>query len=135
MRKRNMKEKLLRDVKNLFVRCVLIIAIGVGTYDTTAAQITASAVEVESDGIFGGDRNNQGFNNEAYRHEIRIPSIPCPGLNLTLEEIEIEPSQVVDFKVDYHKQYLKQWCKKESIDMPFDMVWNLREQCIQNLSN
>ena len=51
-----------------------------------------------------------------------------------LEEIEIEPSQVVDFKIAYHKQYLKQWCKKESIDMPFDVIWNLREQCIEKLS-
>jgi hypothetical protein len=52
-----------------------------------------------------------------------------------LEEIEIEPSQVVDFKGDYHKHYIKEWRIRENIDMSFNAIWNLREQCITNLSN
>lgn len=50
-----------------------------------------------------------------------------------LEEIEIEPEQVNTFKVEYHKNYLKQWLVANDIDKSFDEVWNIREQCIKKL--
>lgn len=50
-----------------------------------------------------------------------------------IEEIEIEPNQVVQFKVDYHKDYLKKWIEVESIDYSFKDIWKIREECIRNI--
>lgn len=51
-----------------------------------------------------------------------------------LEEITIEPNQVGDFKVDYHKKFLKEWIFKNNINFSFEEIWEIREQCINNLS-
>ena len=50
-----------------------------------------------------------------------------------IEEIEIKPEQVNTFKVDYHKQYLQNWINENEIDMGFDKIWEIREQCIKKL--
>ncbi len=50
-----------------------------------------------------------------------------------IEEIEIKPEQVNTFKVDYHKEYLQNWIKENEIDMGFDKIWDIREQCIKKL--
>lgn len=54
--------------------------------------------------------------------------------NDVLFEKSIEPSQVADYKVNFHKDYIKKWIVDNDISLEFDTVWNLREQCIQNLS-
>ena len=51
-----------------------------------------------------------------------------------LEEIEIEPEQVADFKVNFHRNYLKKWIETSNQKMTFDEIWKIREQCIKNLS-
>ncbi len=51
-----------------------------------------------------------------------------------LEEIEIIPEQVSDFKVDYHKAFLKKWIEETNQNYTFDEIWNIREECIQKLS-
>lgn len=51
-----------------------------------------------------------------------------------IEEIEIAPSQVDEFKVDYHKKYLKQWIIKQELKISFEALWQIREQCIQKLT-
>ncbi|WP_445452008.1 VOC family protein [Flavobacterium sp. 25HG05S-40] len=50
-----------------------------------------------------------------------------------LLEIEIEPEQVADFKVDFHKNYLRNWIRENQIPMSFETVWEIREQCIKEL--
>ena len=52
-----------------------------------------------------------------------------------LKEIEITPEQVSTYKVQYHKKYLKNWLTETNIKYSFDELWNIREQCIVNLSN
>ncbi len=52
-----------------------------------------------------------------------------------LEEQEIKPSQIGQYKVDYHQQYLKDWIAREDIPLDFEAVWAIREACIANLSN
>lgn len=52
-----------------------------------------------------------------------------------LSEIEITPDQVAEWKVDYHKQFIRDWRISEGINMNFDGIWNLRENCISSLSN
>ena len=51
-----------------------------------------------------------------------------------LEEHEIEYNQINNFKIDLHKNYLKNWI----LDYPNlteDMIWKIREQCISDLQN
>jgi hypothetical protein len=65
-------------------------------------------------------------NNEANFEKLR---------NDILEEIIIEPDQVGDFKVKYHQNFLKIWITKNKISFTFEEIWNIREKCIQKLSN
>lgn len=51
-----------------------------------------------------------------------------------ISELEIEPEQVADFKVEYHKKFLKNWISENKIDFLFDEIWSIREKCIGNLS-
>lgn len=54
--------------------------------------------------------------------------------NDLLREVEILPHQVSEYKIAYHKDYLMDWIEKENIPLSFDDIWELREQCIFNLS-
>lgn len=54
--------------------------------------------------------------------------------NDILQEIEIESFQVADFKIDYHKAFLKKWIEETNQNYTFDEIWDIREQCIQKLS-
>jgi len=51
-----------------------------------------------------------------------------------LQEIKITPEQVVEFKVNYHKEFLKKWIVNNNISYSFEELWIIREQCILNLS-
>lgn len=51
-----------------------------------------------------------------------------------VEEIEITPNQVSDFKVAYHKAFLKNWIKETNQNNTFEEIWEIREQCISKLS-
>jgi hypothetical protein len=51
-----------------------------------------------------------------------------------VEEIEITPNQVSDFKVTYHKAFLKNWIKETNQNNTFEEIWEIREQCISKLS-
>lgn len=51
-----------------------------------------------------------------------------------LTEVEIQPEQVITFKIEFHKNYLKQWLKDEGVDMDFKTLWDIREACITKLS-
>jgi len=50
-----------------------------------------------------------------------------------IEEIEITPEQVITFKVDYHKNFLKKWIDENAIQLNFERIWEIREQCIKKL--
>ena len=61
---------------------------------------------------------------------------PDDFLSDLLEEIEITPDQITDFKVDYHKQYLAKWLDSANhLTFTLDEIWRIREQCIKDLSN
>ncbi|MCU4189343.1 hypothetical protein M9Q43_09230 [Flavobacterium sp. HXWNR29] len=51
-----------------------------------------------------------------------------------MEEIEILPNQVSDFKVEYHKAFLKKWIKETNQNNTFEEIWRIREECISKLS-
>ena len=51
-----------------------------------------------------------------------------------LIEKEISPNQVVSFKVKYHQEFLKKWILENNLPFTFKEIWEIREQCIANLS-
>lgn len=51
-----------------------------------------------------------------------------------IEETEISPEQVGEFKVKYHKDYLRNWANDIDLNLSFEEVWSIREKCIANLS-
>ena len=51
-----------------------------------------------------------------------------------IEEIEIEPYQVVDFKIDYHKKFIKKWLVESNSKFTFEKIWRIREKCIKKIS-
>lgn len=53
-------------------------------------------------------------------------------INDLILEIDIEPHQVVDFKVGFHKKFLKDWIKSQPFSL--DEIWKIRELCIADLS-
>jgi hypothetical protein len=51
-----------------------------------------------------------------------------------LEETEIEPYQVGEFKIKYHQDFMKKWLSNSNATITFDQLWAIREQCIVFLS-
>lgn len=51
-----------------------------------------------------------------------------------LEEIEIQPDQITDYKVSYHRDYLDSWIKENEIPYSLDEFWKIREECIKALT-
>ena len=54
--------------------------------------------------------------------------------NSVLSQQTIKATQVGQWKVDYHKDFLKNWITREKIVAEFEEIWALREKCIQRLS-
>lgn len=52
-----------------------------------------------------------------------------------VEEREIEPGQITDYKVSYHRDYLQKWIAGNKIPYTLDEIWLIREHCILDLSN
>lgn len=51
-----------------------------------------------------------------------------------IQEKEIEPEQVAEFKVAYHKKFIESWLKESDSEFEFDQIWQIREKCIENLT-
>lgn len=51
-----------------------------------------------------------------------------------LIETTIDPDQIFDYKVSYHKSILKDWIQRDNLPYSLDKVWEIREACIQALS-
>jgi len=49
-----------------------------------------------------------------------------------IEEKKIEPKQVVEFKIDYHKKFITRWLKETNSKFEFSHIWQIREKCIAN---
>lgn len=61
-------------------------------------------------------------------------AIPLDFMDDLIEEIEISPDQITDFKVNYHRSYLKSWLDhNKQINFTLDQIWEIREQCILKL--
>lgn len=51
-----------------------------------------------------------------------------------LFEKEISYEYVINDKVHFHKNYLKDWIKSNNINFSFEEIWEIREECIAELS-
>lgn len=70
------------------------------------------------------------------RKEYTTPSSCISSIeNVILSETEIAPRQVSEWKVDFHRQYIKTWRISEGIAIDFDTLWEVRENCISSLSD
>lgn len=58
---------------------------------------------------------------------------PLDFLSDLLEEQEITPGEIVDFKIGYHKGFITKWQKKEHITYSPQELWGIREECINAL--
>lgn len=70
-----------------------------------------------------------------HRIDLTTPNASFSKLEADLlQELELQPDQVGDFKVAYHKEYLQKWLPGSGLTIGFDELWQIREQCIRNLS-
>jgi hypothetical protein len=46
----------------------------------------------------------------------------------------IEPDDVVEYKITYHQDFLRQWMQEEQVSMSFEELWQFREMCIQKMT-
>lgn len=61
-------------------------------------------------------------------------SKPEDFINDLVDEIEIQPNQITDFKVQYHKDFLEKYLQQNSeIPYTLDEFWQIREECIEAL--
>lgn len=58
---------------------------------------------------------------------------PHPKLDFLYEEI-ISPNQIGNYKVHLHQKWMRRWAQELHLDFNFDQLWELREKCIQALS-
>jgi hypothetical protein len=61
-------------------------------------------------------------------------SKPSDFIDDLIEELEILPDQITDYKVNYHRSYLGKWLAENQIQLTLDEIWAIREQCIRDLA-
>ena len=56
--------------------------------------------------------------------------------NDLLEETEMQPEQIGQYKIDHHKNFLKKWLLQYP-DIPYNLeqLWHIRELCIKDLGD
>lgn len=67
------------------------------------------------------DATKRGFNIADFEEDI-------------LKEIPIEIEQIGDYKVDMHKDFLKNWLVEKKLNLDLEDLWKIREKCIDVLS-
>lgn len=69
------------------------------------------------------DATKEGFDPSNYQNDL-------------LEELEISPDQISEFKVNYHKKFLSTWLNEQpTIHYSLNELWAIREQCILDLED
>ena len=76
------------------------------------------------------------LNIDGVKHDLINPTSDIARIeDAVLEEIEISADQVAEFKVEFHKSFVKKWIEQSNIDYTFMEVWEIREKCIEALSS
>ena len=147
-----------RDPKNM----ASIIQEGVGTCSTKHACLKTLAEENEIHSIqlnlciFSmNKKNTPGIEKvlDTYRLSYILEAHIClsydherydftfPGVSKKswepdiLIETTIDADQIFDYKVSYHKSILEDWIQRDNFPYSLEKVWEIREECIQALTN
>lgn len=64
-----------------------------------------------------------------------LPNAQASPFDALMEEIEITPQQIAQFKAQYHQAFLKRWIENENSPLSLDQIWLIRESCIAALAN
>ena len=51
-----------------------------------------------------------------------------------IEETSVEPQDIGNFKIEYHKKYIKEWVAGGTVNYSVEQIWGIREKCIDVLS-
>lgn len=70
------------------------------------------------------------------RFDFTFPYAKTTGFDAeVVEETEILPHQITDYKVALHKNFLTRWLlANKNINLSLGKIWEIREECIANLS-
>jgi len=69
------------------------------------------------------------------RFDYTMPTLDLEKIEAVLmEEIEIQPADIGDFKVNYHKNYISNWLEIKKSTKNLEEIWEAREACIARLS-
>ena len=139
----------------------LVLAEGKGTCSTKHALLKGLAMEIGEDGVqlFVGmykmsEDNTIGVGKVLETANLSyIPEAHCylkidgQRVDVTklqsdiskvekvlLEELEIMPEDIGDFKVEYHQNFITKWIQRMELKYSFEEVWRIREACIEALS-
>ena len=53
-----------------------------------------------------------------------------------IEEVEIAPEEITEYKIIYHRTYIEEWLSaNKQIPYSLSELWAIREECIKALSN
>lgn len=65
--------------------------------------------------------------------------LDCTGIGINetkfeldiIQECEIQPDQITDFKIKYHRDFMDNWIEENKIPYSLDELWKIREECIK----
>jgi hypothetical protein len=105
-----------------------------GMYQMNAANTPQIGETLEGSGLDYVPEAHCYLNMNGTNKDLTFPNSDFSKLeNNLIQEIEIEPRQVNQFKVDYHQEFLRAWIKEKNIALSFEEVWDLRETCIRQI--
>ncbi|MFT4680134.1 MAG: hypothetical protein ACI84C_002469 [Flavobacteriales bacterium] len=64
-----------------------------------------------------------------------LPSGSSSAMDAIICEERISVEQLIHQKVDWHQREMKEWIEKETCDISFTELWQIRERCIAVLSS
>lgn len=71
-----------------------------------------------------------------YRFDFTRLDVQGEPIEEFLVEEQLEPSQIGDFKKDFHRKFIPIWLSNNELDKKFNLnsLWEIREECIKELS-
>jgi len=127
------KHALLKQLADLNV--IAGVSLVLGMYKMTGKNTPGIGHELTLRGLDCIPEAHCYLKLNGYRFDFTNPNADIEKIeNDILTELEITPEQVIDFKVNYHKDFLRNWIKETGLKIDFEELWEIRERCITNLT-
>lgn len=127
------KHAFLKTVADLH-RCTAVSLV-LGIYKMNAQNTPQVAPVLKQFGISYLPEAHCYLSINGTRQDLTTPDTDSSKLEQDLiEEKTIQPHQVIQYKVEYHQAFLKNWIKDTHTAFTFQEVWNIREKCIEALA-